>query len=139
MYKKLNDSPETEKEKKIPYLNKRKKRPMKEQLDKLTKIKKTYCNRGGAPYWSRQHEYPARGKKCAKCGEIGHFAKICRANRMVNHVLEGKTSSADEDDFTLNTIYSVKQKTHSTRLMNNSRPEFSPPPPWPNPDQSDPL
>ena len=75
MYEKLNDSPETEEEKKILYLNRRKTRPTKEQPDKLNKVKKIDCNRCGAPNWSRQHECPARGKKCAKCGKIGHIAK----------------------------------------------------------------
>ena len=55
MYEKLNDSPETE-EKKIRYINKRKAKTNKERMDKPTKIKKTDCNRRGAPNWSRQHE-----------------------------------------------------------------------------------
>ena len=38
--------------------------------------------------------------------------------------MEGKTSSAVEDDWTPNTIQSVKQKMHSTRSMNNNGPEF---------------
>ena len=40
MYEKLNDSPETEEEKKIRYLNKRKAKNHKEQTDKPTKFKK---------------------------------------------------------------------------------------------------
>ena len=40
-YDKLNDSPETEEEKKIRYLNKRKIKPTKEQPEKPTKIKKS--------------------------------------------------------------------------------------------------
>ena len=56
MYEKLNDSPETEEEKKIRYLNKRKAKSHKEQTDKPTKFKKMDCNRCGAPNWSRQHK-----------------------------------------------------------------------------------
>ena len=124
MYEKLNDSPETEEEKKIRYINKRKTKATKEQLEKPAKFKKIDCNRCGAPNWSRQHECPARGKKCAKCGKIGHFAKCCRSNRKVNHLMEGETSSAGEDDWTPNTIHSVKEKIHSTRPTNNNGPEF---------------
>ena len=72
MYEKLTDSPETEEEKKIRYLKKRKTKSTKDLLEKLTKIKKVDCIRCGAPNWSRQHECPARGKKCAKCERIGH-------------------------------------------------------------------
>ena len=124
MYEKLNDSPETEEEKKIRYVNKRKTKITKEQPERPAKLKKIDCNRCGAPNWSRQHECPARGKKCAKCGKIGRFAKCCRAKRKVNHLMEGKTSSAGEDDWTPNTIHSVKQKIHSTRSTNNNGPEF---------------
>ena len=60
MYENLNDSTETEEEKKIRYLKKRKTRPTKEQPDKPTKFKKVDCNRCGAPNWSKQHECPAR-------------------------------------------------------------------------------
>ena len=80
MYQKLNDSPETEEEKKIRYVNKRKTKITKEQSKRPAKIKKIVCNRCGAPNWSRRHESPAGGMKCAKCGDIGHFAKCCRAN-----------------------------------------------------------
>ena len=38
--------------------------------------------------------------------------------------MEGETSSAGEDDWTPNTIHSVKQKKHSTRSTNNNGPEF---------------
>ena len=123
-YDKLNDSPETEEEKKIRYLNKRKIKPTKEQPEKPTKFKKVYCNRCGAPNRSRQHECPARGKKCAKCGKIGHFAKCCRTNKRVNHIMEEETSSANEDDWKPNTIHSVKQKIHSTRSTNSNGPDI---------------
>ena len=38
--------------------------------------------------------------------------------------MEGETTSAVEDDWTPNTIHSVKQKIHSTRPTNNNGPEF---------------
>ena len=123
-YDKLNDSPETEEEKKIRYLSKRKIKTTKEQSEKPTKFKKVDCNRCGAPNWSRQHECPARGKKCAKGGKTGHFAKCCRTNKRVNNIMEEETSSANEDDWTPNTIHSVKQKIHSTRSKNSNGPDF---------------
>ena len=38
--------------------------------------------------------------------------------------MKGETSSSGEDDWTPNTIHSVKQKIHSTRSMNKNGPEF---------------
>ena len=38
--------------------------------------------------------------------------------------MEEETSSANEDDWTLNTIHSVKQKIHSTRSVNSNGPDF---------------
>ena len=60
MYEKLNDSPQTEEEKRIRYLNKRKTRTNKETEDKPAKFKKMDCNRCGAPNWSRQQECKMR-------------------------------------------------------------------------------
>ena len=123
MYKKIKDSLETEEEKKIRYLNTRKTRPSKKLPDKPTISKKMDSNKCGAPNWSR-HECPARGKKCATCGKICHFAKCCRSNRKVNHV-KGETSSAGEDDWSQDTIGLIKQNIHSsTRSTNNNGPEF---------------
>ena len=136
MYEKLNDSHETEEEKNIRYLNKRQTKPTKEQPEKPTKFKKVDCSRCGAPNWSRQHECPARGKKCAKCGKIGHFAKCCRANMKVNHIMEEETSSANEDDWTPNTIHSVKQKIHSTRSVSSNGRTSSQSPHWSITDES---
>ena len=59
-YEKLNDSPETEEEKKIRCLNKRKTKSTKDLSEKPTKFKEVDCNRCGAPNWPRQHECPAR-------------------------------------------------------------------------------
>ena len=100
MYEKMNDSSETEEEKKIRYLNKRKTGFTKEQPEKPTNFPKTDCSRCGAPNWSRQLECLARGKNYAKCAKIGHFAKCCRAIRKVKHLMEGETSSMGEDDWT---------------------------------------
>ena len=124
MYEKLYDSPETEEEKKIRYLNERKTRNTKDLSEKPTKFKKVDCNRCGAPNWSRQHECPAKGKKCIKCEKIGHYAKYCRTNKRVNHVQDDEASSAEEDDWSPNTIHSVNQMVHSTRQTKKNGPEF---------------
>ena len=124
MYEKMNDSPETEKEKKIRYLNKRKTRNIKELSEKPTKFKKIDCNRCGAPNWTRQHECPAKGKKCAKCEKIGHFAKYCRTNKRINHIQDDEASSAEDDDWSPNTIHSVNQKVHATHQTKKNGPEF---------------
>ena len=115
MYEKLNNSPETKEEKKISYLNKRKTKGTKELSEKPTKFKKLDCNRCGAPNWTRQHECPAKRKKCAKCEIIGHYAKYCRANKRINHIQDGVASSAEDDDWSPNTIHSVNQKAFDTR------------------------
>ena len=93
-------------------------------MDKATKFKKTDCNRCGAPNWSRQHECPARGKKCAKCEKFGHYAKCCKTYKKVNRAQEHETSSAEEDDWSPNTIHYINQKIHSTRQMNKYGPDF---------------
>ena len=124
MYEKLNDSPETEEEKKIRYVNKRKTHPNKETGDKPSKFKKPDHDRCGAPNWSRQHECPARGKKCAKCGKPGHFAKCCRSNKRIYHTQDETTSSAEDDEWSPDTIHSINQMIHSTPSLNSNGPEF---------------
>ena len=124
MYEKLNDSSETKEEKKIRYLNKRKLKSHKEQMDKPTKFKKMDCNRCRAPNWSRQHECLARGKKCAKFEKIGHYSKYGKTNKKVNRIQEHETSSAEEDDWSPNTIHYINQKVHSTRQMNKDGSDF---------------
>ena len=93
-------------------------------MDELAKFKKLDCNRCGAPNWSRLHECPARGKKCAKCGKLGHYAKCCRTNQRVNRIHEHETSGAEDDNWSSNTIHSVNQKVHLTRQMKKNGLKF---------------
>ena len=93
-------------------------------MDKQTKFEKLDCYRCGAPNWSRQHECPARGKKCAKCEKIGHYASCCRTNKKVNGIQAHETSSADEDDWSPDTTHCVNQKIPSTRQMSKDCPDF---------------
>ena len=124
MHEKLNDSPETEEEKKIRYLSIRKTKGTKELSEKPTKFKKLDRNRCRAPNWTRQHECPGKGKKCAKCEKIGHNAKYCRTNKRINHIQDDVASSADDDDLSPNTIHSVNQEVHSTCQIKRNGPEF---------------
>ena len=48
------------------------------------------CIKYGAPNKSKQYDCPASGKKWAKCGKSGHFAKCCRTGRRINH--NGRTN-----------------------------------------------
>ena len=64
------------------------------------------------------------GKKCAKCEKIGYFAKCCRPNKRINRIQEHGTSSAEEDDWSPNTIHSINQKIDPTRLIKKVGLEF---------------
>ena len=66
-------SPLKQREKKIRRVDKRKLKN-KEPTERYSKTRRIDCNKCGAPNWSKQHECPARGKKCIKCGKLGHYA-----------------------------------------------------------------
>ena len=42
----------------------------------------------------------------------------------INRIQEHETSSAEEDDWSPNTIHHISQKIHSTRQMNKDGPDF---------------
>ena len=117
MYEKLNESPETEEEKKIRHVDKRKLTKNKEQTERYPKTRRLDCNECN---WSKQHECPARGKKCAKCGKLGHYAKCCRSMRKINHIADEETESANEDDWTPDKIHSIQQKIKSMGATNKN-------------------
>ena len=120
MYEKLNESPETEEEKKIRHVDKRKLAKNKEQTERYPKTRRLDCNKCGAPNWSKQHECPARGKKCAKCGKLGHYAKCCRSMRKINHIADEEAESADEDDWIPDKIHLIQQKINSVGTTNKN-------------------
>ena len=120
MYEKLNESPETEKEKKIRHVDKRKLTKKKEQTERYPKTRRLDCNKCGALNWSKQHECPARGKKCAKCGKLGHYAKCCRSMRKINPIADEETESANEDDWIPDKIHSKQQKINSMGTTNKN-------------------
>ena len=94
MYEKLNESPETEEEKKIRHVDKRKLTNNKEQTERYPMTRRLDCNKCGGPNWSKQHECPARGKKCVKC---------CRSTRKMNQIADEEAESADERQNPFNT------------------------------------
>ena len=111
MYEKLNESPETDEDKNIRRLEERKLKYGKEHTERNPKTaKRLDCNSCGAPNWSKQHECPAKGKKCAKCGKLGHYAKCCRSGRKINHIADEEAYTADEDEWTPDRIHSIQQK-----------------------------
>ena len=77
-----NQSDDTEYEKKIRYVREKNKRKYdKETNERPKKFQNWDCMRRGAPIWTEEHESPARGKKCAKCGKPRHFARVCRSQK----------------------------------------------------------
>ena len=74
MYEILNECPKTEEDKKIRYVEQRK------PTERNLKVRRLDCNRCGAPNWSKQHNCPAKRKKCAN-SSILDTAKCCRSTR----------------------------------------------------------
>ena len=98
--------------KKIRHVEKRKLKYGKEHTERNPKTaRRLDCNRCGAPNWSKQHDCLAKGKKCAKCGKLGHFAKCCRSGRKINHIADEEAYSADADEWTQDRIHSIQQKS----------------------------
>ena len=112
MYKKLNESPETEEEKKSDMWKKNVIKN-KEQTERYPKTRQLDCNKYGAPNWFKQHECPARGKKCSKCGKLGHYAICCRSTTKINHIADEETDNADEEKWIPDKIHSKQQKINS--------------------------
>ena len=86
-----------QKKKKIRHVHKRKSKNSKEQTEQYSKTRRLVCNKCGARNWPKQHECPAKGKKCIKCGKLGHYAKCCRSARKINHTADEEVYSAEED------------------------------------------
>ena len=123
-YEKLNESPETDEDKKIRHVEKRKLKYGKEHTERNPKTaRRLDCNRCGAPNWSKQHECPAKGTKCAKCGKLGHYAKCCRSGRKINHIAD-EADSADEVEWTPDRIHSIQQKINSLGNGSKNGPPF---------------
>ena len=50
--------------------------------------------------WEKGHreinDCPARGKQCASCGKMGHYAKVCRSSKSSNHSAQRSSESGRE-------------------------------------------
>ena len=100
---------------------------------------RTCGNCGGAfPHKNGRESCPARGKECASCGKIGHFAKWCRSTpryssrpaareKPVHHVSHTTPQEAyldDSDDdhcFNLNSVTSTNTQPETKILIGNTR------------------
>ena len=83
---------------------------------------------GGTPNWSRQHICAARTVECQNFKKKGHYEKMCRLPRKIQHV-DKASSSAEEDNWDYNKIQSINNKKkgnyfHVTLLVNNASIKF---------------
>ena len=80
---------------------------------------------------SKQHDCPAKTKKCINCGKIGHYAKLCRtkqkSDRKIEHICpESEATSAEEDDWSPNKIHLITRTVHSTKqISRDGQPLFT--------------
>ena len=81
MYEKIHESKDSEEETKIKHVNRirtsktRKRKPKQLQQRRLHRMRCT---------WNKQHDCPAKAKKCLNCGKIGHYAKKFRSEQTTN-------------------------------------------------------
>ena len=66
LYEKLNEARDSEEGTKIKHTD-RKRNYQKPEKEEPNKFKKVDCIRCGAPNWSKQHDCPAKTKKCLNC------------------------------------------------------------------------
>ena len=93
-----------------------------------SKYKDNRCGQCGTANWSRQHICPARTVECRNCKKKGHYEKMCRLPRKIQHV-DKASSSAEEDNWDNNKIQSINNKKkgdyfHVTLLVNNAPIKF---------------
>ena len=116
MYEKMNEYGRRNKNK----TRGQKKKLPKPERNKPNKLRKVDCIRCGAPNWNKQHDCPAKTKKCLNCGKTGHYAKFCRTkqrtDRRIKHIHpESEATSAEEDEWTPNKIHLITKTIHSTK------------------------
>ena len=138
MYDRLNDSNNSNDGKNIKHVQERpQKRKWSEKSSyernkkrteyQRSKYKDNRCGQCGTPNWSRQHICPARTVECRNCKKKGHYEKMCRLPRKIQHV--NKASSSAEDNWDYNKIQSINNKKkgdyfHVTLLVNNAPIKF---------------
>ena len=106
MYDRLNDSINSNDGRDIKYVQERPQkrkwteRPVYERNKRRPdyhkeRHKDNRCGQCGAPNWTRQYICPAKSVECRNCKKRGHYEKMCRIPRRIQH-LEKTTSSAEE-------------------------------------------
>ena len=119
VYEKMNESRDTEEETKIKHVD-RKRSYQKPERNKPNKFRRVDCIRCGAPNWNKQHDCPAKTKKCLNCGKTGPYAKFCRTKQRTDRRIkqihpESEATSAEEDEWTPNKIHLITKIIHSTK------------------------
>ena len=125
MYDRLNDSNNSNDGRNIKHVQERpRKRKWSEKIsyDKNKKrpeyqkprYKDNRCGQCGSPNWSRQHIRPAKSVDCRNCKKRGHYEKMCRLPKRIQHV-DKVSSSAEEDNWDYNKIQRINnnKKTES--------------------------
>ena len=93
------------------------------------RYKDNRCGQCGAPNWSRQHICPAKLVDCRNCKKRGHYEKMCRLPKRIQHV-DKVSSSAEEDNWDDNKIQRRNNNKkngeylHATLLVNNAPIKF---------------
>ena len=87
------------------------------------------CIRCGASNWKKSHDCPAMTRKCLNCGQTGHYANLFRSkqktDRRIKHIQQDSgATSAEEDNWTPNKIYSINNTVHSTRQISKDGQPF---------------
>ena len=87
MCEKLINSPETEEEKRVRHVQKRKNKIHKRSNKREQKVQKNGLQPlRSTPNLSKQHMCPVRRKNCIKCGKMGCYAKCCRSSRSRSNI-----------------------------------------------------
>ena len=128
LYKKMNVSQDSEEETKIKHED-RKRNYQKPEKEKSNKFRKVDCIRCGAPNWSKQHDCPAKTKKCLSLGKIGHYDKLYRtkkkSDRKIKHIYrESEATSAEDDYWSPNKIHLITRTVHSTKQTTKDEQPF---------------
>ena len=93
------------------------------------RYKDNRCGQYGTPNWTRQHICPAKSVECRKCKMRGHYEKLFRIPKRIQHV-DKTTSSAEEDNWDYDKIQRInnsKKKndyTYVILLVNNAPIKF---------------
>ena len=93
------------------------------------RYKDNRCGQCGTQNWTRQHICPAKSSECRICKKRGHYEKMCRIAKRIQHV-DKTTSSAEEDNWDYDEIQRIKNSKkkndyiYVTLLVNNATKKF---------------